>query len=95
VLRLAKELEREAGRDPAAERWAPRPLDIDLLVYGDLSGDFGDRGLSLTLPHPGLRQRAFVLVPLADVAPDLPVPPDGRTVAGLLAGLRGPQRPAG
>ncbi len=92
VLRLAKALEREAGRDPAAERWAARPLDVDLLVYGDLCGELtgevaGDPA-RLTLPHPGLRRRAFVLIPLADVAPGLAVPPDGKTVAELLAGLR-------
>lgn len=96
VLRLAKALEREAGRDPAAERWAARPLDVDLLVYGDICGDLSGEPTGevasaparLTLPHPGLRRRAFVLIPLADVAPGLAVPPDGKTVAELLADLR-------
>jgi len=91
ALALARELERAAGREPdrggpsrdPAERWGPRPLDVDLLVWGGLVSADPD----LTLPHPRLRERAFVLVPLADVAPDLPVPPDGATVAELLARL--------
>jgi len=90
ALALARELERAAGRDPdrppgrgPAERWGPRPLDVDLLVWGDVVSPDPE----LTLPHPRLRERGFVLVPLADVAPDLPVPPDGATVAELLARL--------
>lgn len=87
-------MEAEAGRDFAAPRWSARPLDVDLLVFGDLvyggggaEGRGEDGPSELTIPHPHLRDRAFVLVPLADVAPDLPVPPDGRTVGELLADL--------
>lgn len=88
ILRLAKELEREAGRDPTAERWSARELDIDLLVYGELCGEFGaGEGQTLVLPHPRLRERAFVLLPLAEIAPDLRVPPDGRKVLDLLSDL--------
>jgi 2-amino-4-hydroxy-6-hydroxymethyldihydropteridine diphosphokinase len=82
LLALAKRLEREAGRLPGP-RHGPRPLDVDLLVCGDLAVD--EAGLSV--PHPRLRERAFVLAPLAALAPDLAVPPDGRTVAELLAAL--------
>jgi 2-amino-4-hydroxy-6-hydroxymethyldihydropteridine diphosphokinase len=83
LLAAAQRLERAAGRrrDPGAPPDAPRPLDVDVLVYGDrVSAD-----PRLTLPHPRLRERRFVLAPLADVAPDLPIPPDGATAADLLA----------
>jgi 2-amino-4-hydroxy-6-hydroxymethyldihydropteridine diphosphokinase len=62
-------------------RWGPRTLDLDLLLHGDLV--LAERGL--TLPHPALAERRFVLEPLAELAPDLVVPGDGRTVAALLA----------
>ncbi len=89
VLALGKALELAAGRRPGP-RFGPRPLDIDLLLYGDWVSD--DPGL--TIPHPRLHERRFVLRPLADVAPDLPVPPDGATVRELLARL-GPESPQG
>ena len=80
VLALAKALELAAGRRRGL-RFGPRPLDIDLLLYGDRqSGD-----PELTLPHPRLAERRFMLEPLAEIAPDLPVPPDGVTVKELLA----------
>jgi 7,8-dihydro-6-hydroxymethylpterin-pyrophosphokinase len=82
LLGIAKELERLAGRVPG-ERWGPRPLDLDLLLVGDSR----QRAEDLELPHPRLRERSFVLAPLADLAPHLRVPPDGATVAELLARL--------
>ena len=67
-------LERTAGRPEKHERWGPRILDLDLLVYArERSSE-----RALTLPHPGILERAFVLYPLADVAPDLDVPGGGR-----------------
>ncbi len=83
ILAIAKALELAAGRR-RGRRLGPRPLDVDLLVYGDLTSDRPE----LALPHPGLAQRRFVLAPLADVAPELAVPPEGRTVAELLAACR-------
>jgi 2-amino-4-hydroxy-6-hydroxymethyldihydropteridine diphosphokinase len=80
VLALAKALELAAGRRRGI-RFGPRPLDIDLLLYGDLQSDAPE----LTLPHPRLRERRFMLEPLAEIAPDLPVPPEGAPVKELLA----------
>lgn len=74
--------ERRYGR-ARGERWGPRSLDLDLLLMGD-------RRLStpqLTLPHPRLQERAFVLVPLAEIAPAWIDPISGRSVAELAAAL--------
>jgi 2-amino-4-hydroxy-6-hydroxymethyldihydropteridine diphosphokinase len=73
-------IERAAGRDRSGTRWGPRVLDLDLLLYGDLECDVP----GLTLPHPHLHERAFVLLPLNDLAPDLAVPGRG-PVRELLA----------
>lgn len=73
LLALAKSLEAAAGREPPVPgtRWGPRPLDIDILMVGDERIDEAD----LVVPHPRIHQRAFVLAPLADVAPELVVAP--------------------
>jgi len=73
-------LESRLGRERPAVRWGPRRIDLDLLVHGAERRD--EPGL--TLPHPGIADRAFVLVPLAEIAPDLMVPALGR-VRALLA----------
>lgn len=85
-------IEREAGRDRSrAVRWAPRTLDLDLLLYDDLSMD----SPRLTVPHPRLGERRFVLQPLADLAPNLRVPaPFDATVGELLARCTDPGVPA-
>ena len=81
LLRLAQQLEREEGRAADRERWAPRPLDVDLLVVGDIERQSD----VLTLPHPRLAERRFVLRPWADLAPNLVVPPPfDATVRNLL-----------
>jgi 2-amino-4-hydroxy-6-hydroxymethyldihydropteridine diphosphokinase len=73
LLARAQEVERALGRDHAHERrWGPRPVDIDLLAYDDLALATPD----LILPHPRLFERAFVLVPLAEIAPE-------RMIAGI------------
>lgn len=82
LLALAKAIEQRAGRSPGP-RGGPRPLDIDLLVYGDL---FSERP-ELRVPHARLRQRRFVLQPLADIAAGMRIPPDERAVAELLEQL--------
>jgi len=82
LLHRALEVERALGRDRAREtRWGPRTIDIDLIAYGDLVLDEPD----LTLPHPRLFERAFVLVPLAEIAPDRVIA--GRSVSAALAEL--------
>lgn len=82
ILDFTQALEREAGRLPGP-RWSARPLDIDLLVLGEIEIDQP----GLAVPHPRLRQRRFVLEPLAEIAPDLTVPPDRHTVARILGDL--------
>ena len=73
----------EAGHGRLRKRrWGPRTLDLDLLLLGDRRSDTPD----LKLPHPGVADRAFVLVPLAEIAPDLEIPGFG-AVAALCKGL--------
>jgi 2-amino-4-hydroxy-6-hydroxymethyldihydropteridine diphosphokinase len=82
LLRLAQRLERAEGRAADRERWAPRSLDVDLLVVGAATRQSD----VLTLPHPRLAERRFVLRPWADLAPNLVVPPPfDATVRALLA----------
>jgi 2-amino-4-hydroxy-6-hydroxymethyldihydropteridine diphosphokinase len=67
LLRRCQEIEEALGRNRAAERrWGPRPIDIDLLAYDDAFLSTPE----LTLPHPRLFERAFVLVPLAEIVPE-------------------------
>ncbi len=84
LLALCLEIEREFGR----ARGGPsrdRTLDIDLVAYGGLS----IREPGLTVPHPRLRERLFVLVPLDEIRPDFRLPPDGKTVREVLRGHAG------
>ncbi|HET6783664.1 MAG TPA: 2-amino-4-hydroxy-6-hydroxymethyldihydropteridine diphosphokinase [Pseudoxanthomonas sp.] len=68
-------VERDFGRDrEAGSRWGPRTLDLDLLLYGDAV--IGEPGLHV--PHPHLHERAFALVPLLEIAPDILIPGQGR-----------------
>ncbi len=76
LLDVGRRLEESAGR-VRSERWGPRSLDVDVLLVGDLAVDEAD----LKVPHPRLWERAFVLAPLADLAPELvPTPVDDPTV---------------
>jgi 2-amino-4-hydroxy-6-hydroxymethyldihydropteridine diphosphokinase len=79
------DVERELGRVRDGTRWGPRLIDLDLLVYGAVTSE----SEGLTLPHPRLHERLFVLIPLAELAPDLVVPGRG-TVADLLAKIQSP-----
>ncbi|MCU0767797.1 MAG: 2-amino-4-hydroxy-6-hydroxymethyldihydropteridine diphosphokinase [Gammaproteobacteria bacterium] len=80
LLAVLKDLEVRLGRAQPVVRWGPRRIDLDLLVHGTARSDAD----ALRLPHPGIAERAFVLVPLAEIAPDLDVPGRGR-VRDLLA----------
>ena len=84
LLRLAKEVEAELGRDFAQVRHGPRVVDVDLLLLDDIALST-DR---LTLPHPEVLTRRFVLVPLLELDPVLALP-DGRRLADALARLEG------
>jgi 2-amino-4-hydroxy-6-hydroxymethyldihydropteridine diphosphokinase len=87
LLDVCKQVEAERGRAPDAPRHGPRPLDVDLLLLGDLELST-DR---LTLPHPEVSSRRFVLAPLLELAPQLTLP-DGTSLAGALAALGPGQR---
>jgi 2-amino-4-hydroxy-6-hydroxymethyldihydropteridine diphosphokinase len=82
LLASLQALETSLGRERPVVRWGPRRIDLDLLVHG--SARIAQPGLEL--PHPGIAERAFVLAPLAEIAPDLDVPGVGR-VSELLARL--------
>jgi 2-amino-4-hydroxy-6-hydroxymethyldihydropteridine diphosphokinase len=82
LLFVLHKVEKKFGRDRAKEqRWGPRTLDLDLIAYDDVSID----KVELTLPHPRLFERAFVLVPLAEIAPDRLI--RGRRIKDALADL--------
>jgi 2-amino-4-hydroxy-6-hydroxymethyldihydropteridine diphosphokinase len=82
LLQYLKSLETKLGRRPSI-RYGPRLIDIDILFYNDLILNTP----SLTIPHPHLHERAFVLVPLADLAADFIHPVLGKPVHELLAGI--------
>ncbi|MDJ0916254.1 MAG: 2-amino-4-hydroxy-6-hydroxymethyldihydropteridine diphosphokinase [Woeseiaceae bacterium] len=70
LLEALQGVERAHGRERDGERWGPRVIDLDLLVYG--SCQISEPGLDV--PHPGIAERNFVLLPLSEIAPDLDVP---------------------
>jgi len=74
LLQALVNIEDRQGRERGAEKWGPRTLDLDLLLYGEQC----IATPSLTVPHPGMHERDFVLVPLAEIAGDLDVPGHGR-----------------
>lgn len=82
LLARCQQVELQLGRDRAHEkRWGPRTADVDIIAYDDLEID----ELGLTLPHPRLFERAFVLRPLAEIAPDSVIA--GKTVREALAAV--------
>ena len=83
LLDACKAVERELGRTPGGPRHGPRPIDVDVLLLGDLE----HRSEGLTLPHPEVSSRRFVLQPLLDLDPGLRLP-DGTTLQEALQGVQ-------
>lgn len=88
LLRALLDIETRLGRTRDGVRYGPRVVDLDLLLFGETVMQEAD----LILPHPRLTERAFVLVPLRDIAPDL-ILPDGTSVRRALAALGAAARP--
>ncbi len=89
IMRLVKDIEHRSGRT-TGPRFGPRCLDIDLLLFGRLESDeehLQESGEWLTLPHPRLRRRRFVLAPLAELLPGVRLPPDDTPIDELLAAV--------
>ena len=84
LLSIIKGIEVALGRAPSFAN-APRPIDVDILFYGDLIIE----SPQLVVPHPRLEERAFVLIPLAEIGPDLVHPTSGRSISDLASGVRG------
>jgi 2-amino-4-hydroxy-6-hydroxymethyldihydropteridine diphosphokinase len=82
LLRTLLEVEKKFGR-ARREKWGPRTLDLDLLIYDSLILD----GPTLQIPHPRMRYRAFVLIPLAEIAPSWIEPVTGQTIAEMAANV--------
>jgi 2-amino-4-hydroxy-6-hydroxymethyldihydropteridine diphosphokinase len=82
LLQTLLQVEQQFGR-VRRERWGPRYLDLDLIFYGNQTLSTP----TLQLPHPRFRERAFVLVPLADIAPHWPDPVTGQSVQKLCAAV--------
>jgi 2-amino-4-hydroxy-6-hydroxymethyldihydropteridine diphosphokinase len=79
LLEAVKAVEAELGRTFTGERWMPRTLDIDIILYDQLILDTP----ALTIPHPRMRERAFVLIPLAEMTPNY-ILPDGTPLQELM-----------
>ena len=86
LLKALLKIEQVHGRDRENEiRWGARTLDLDLLIYGRQQID----EIGLTIPHPRMHERSFVLVPLCEIAPDISVPGHEKTPREMLEALEG------
>lgn len=91
LLSLLKDIEKKLGRDFNSVRWGPRIIDLDILFYDKLVV----RAKDLTIPHPRISERLFVLMPLAQIAPRYKHPNLKKTVKQLLEELKSQPFPAG
>ncbi len=85
LLHLAKDIENKMGRMPGRQINSPRLIDIDILFYGDRI----IKAQNLTIPHPRLTERAFVLIPLDEIAPELVHPELDKSIAELASSVKG------
>ncbi len=85
LLGALLDIERQFGRDRSGSRWTARTLDLDIIIFGNTTIAEPD----LALPHPRFRERAFVLLPLAEIAPDARDPVTGESVESLLRACPG------
>jgi 2-amino-4-hydroxy-6-hydroxymethyldihydropteridine diphosphokinase len=85
LLAHLKQIEKEAGRKPSGVRWGPREIDLDILLYGDMVVNDPE----LTIPHPLLHQRTFMIGPLAEIAPGALHPIIKKTASEIFEGLSG------
>jgi 2-amino-4-hydroxy-6-hydroxymethyldihydropteridine diphosphokinase len=81
LLQVMRDIESVCGREPDAAKWAPRAMDLDLLLYGEFVGS----GPGYTLPRPDLVKRIYMLGPLAQLDPELRYPPSGPSIGQLWA----------
>src|SRR5215471_6247582 len=88
VKKRLRQIEQSLGRERTADRFAPRTMDLDLIIYGDEVISSGE----LTLPHPDIVERPFVAIPLLELAPDL-ILPDSRKLLRSLVSSMAPSPP--
>lgn len=83
LLKILKSIEKKIGRTESHAKWGPRVIDLDVLCYDDLIF----KNKSLTIPHPLMHERSFVLVPFMEIAPDFKHPVLKKTIRDLCYGL--------
>ena len=90
LLGVLLDIERTLGRERSSTRWTARTIDLDLILFGECVESGGDSSAgSLSVPHPRFRERAFVLVPLAEIAPAARDPVTGERIESLLRACPG------
>ena len=82
LLQAMQQIEQQLGR-VRTERWGPRTIDLDLLLFGDMEL----QTVRLTIPHPRMTERRFVLEPAAEIVPQMRLPVNGKTILQLLTDL--------